>query len=858
MSTETSFGAWVRRRRKALDLTQQELARKAGCSDSLIFKIEADERRPSRQIAELLAQALEIPQEQRDLFLKVARQQKRTDDLETIPAPPTPTFGSAARSPNPHLPLPLTSLIGREHELRMIGQQLQNPDCRLLTLTGPGGAGKTRLVVAVAHQMESQQMAYFVSLAGTSGSEFMIPAIADALGFTFSGTVDPKSQLLNFLKEKPILLVLDNLEHLLKGIELLDELLERAPNVKILATSREQLNLRAEWTFEVQGLPVPSATTWDGAVPNSAVSLFIERARQTKLDFTPSQEDLQAIARICQLVDGLPLGLELAAAWVHTLSCPEIEIEIRRSLDFLTTTKWDIPERHRSLRAVFDYSWNLLTEEEKRVLEKLSLFKGGFPREAAEQVAGANLSMLSLLVGKSLIHRSDAQAGRYEQHELVRQYATVRRLEENSQEEVSSRDRHAAYYLGLWAAGERNMKGPQQWERARELSADIDNFRAAWEWAISQGQFEMLSPCMRTLILVYDLRGWYAEGLERLGAIRQRLGDVQQGQHAITRGLALSFQGWFYFRQGELQEALEHLEEGISTLRSTGDAIALAETLAMYGPLLTSLGEGDRAIEIARESLAVARTTGDAWHIAYAFMMQGGILAGRGRFEEAYASAQEALTHFRELGDARLTVVSLNTLGYAALQLSQYTEACSFLQESLSLVKPPDDPWSLGTAYGNLGLVELAQGNGSEAQKALQQSIALFTNLGMPGDVAFYLTYLGEAHALQGELEKAENCLWQAVRTAQGIQALPDVLASLIRLAQVHVERGDPAHAYETALLVLRHPASWQESKNRAAALREKLEVQLTPDQIQTGQDRAQRLSLEAFIEHLASHSQYR
>src|SRR5688572_14642559 len=305
---EHSFGNWIKNRRKALDLTQHELAKKVGCSDSLIFKIEADERRPSRQIAELLAEHLEIRADQRELFLKVARQERAIDGLDSLSPP-------VARSLHPNLPLPLTPLIGREPELRNIIQQLQDPACRLLTLTGLGGVGKTRLALEVAHRLRDtfQYGSCFVSLVGTSSSEFIVPAIAGALGFSFSGVVDLKTQLFSFLKEKHILLVLDNLEHLLDGVELLDELLEHARNVKLLTTSREQLNLRAEWAFEVQGLPVPSSTELQDVGSNSAAALFIQRAKQVNAKFVPAPEDLPAITRICQLVEGLPLGLELAA-----------------------------------------------------------------------------------------------------------------------------------------------------------------------------------------------------------------------------------------------------------------------------------------------------------------------------------------------------------------------------------------------------------------------------------------------------------------------------------------------------------------------------------------------------------------
>jgi predicted ATPase len=232
---------------------------------------------------------------------------------------------------------------------------------------------------------------------------------------------------------------LDNVEHLLDGIELLDELLRFAPGVKILATTREPLNLLAEWVFEVQGLPVPANLEWDHLTSNSAVTLFIERAKQVTVSFDPAPQDFFAITRICQLVE-VPLGLELAAAWVRTLSAPEIAQEIENSLDFLTTTARDLPPRHRSLRAVFDHSWSLLSDQERQVIQALSVFRGGFTREAVEKVANAALPSLSALVDKSLVRHSEGR--RYDLHELVRQY-TATHLQAEKQEEQAVHKRHA-------------------------------------------------------------------------------------------------------------------------------------------------------------------------------------------------------------------------------------------------------------------------------------------------------------------------------------------------------------------------------------------------------------------------------
>ena len=416
---EYSFGNWVRKRRKALDLTQQELASRVGCSPSLVFKIESDERRPSRQIAELLAEKLEIPADQHTLFLKIARQEKSTSSLDALP-PLSPIEPVTHPKPKPgNLPVPPTPLVGRENEVSVIIHQLLEPACRLLTLTGPGGIGKTRLAIEVGRQFESQfnDGVYFVSLAGVSMTESIIPAIAEVLGVTFSGPAEPLIQVINFLKAKQVLLVIDNMEHLIEGASLLGELLQKTQQVKMLTTSREQLRLQWEWIFEVQGLPVPEDAD-EKIENNSAVSLFLNRARQASQSFSVSSEDADSLIRICKLVGGLPLAIELAASWVRTLSCREIAQELEHNLDLLEVKKIDLPQRHRSIKAVFDHSWALLTEQERIILKRLSVFQGGFTREAAVQAMGATLPILSSLVEKSFLRFSRAGSPLWDQSQV--------------------------------------------------------------------------------------------------------------------------------------------------------------------------------------------------------------------------------------------------------------------------------------------------------------------------------------------------------------------------------------------------------------------------------------------------------
>jgi tetratricopeptide (TPR) repeat protein len=418
------------------------------------------------------------------------------------------------------------------------------------------------------------------------------------------------------------------------------------------------------------------------------------------------------------------------------------------------------------------------------------------------------------------------------------------------QNETSIRDRHSAYYLTLWHESEHELKSAKQREILRELIAEIDNFRTAWDWAIYQEQFRGLGSCLRAFLIVYDLWGWHAEGIERLEALIQARQSTNrlQGEHADVLGMAIAFQGWFYFRRGQIQEAHARFEQGISILRPLNKPLVLADVLSTSAPVLASLGESEKALKHVTEALTAARSGKDTWQIAYGLMIRGGVLTGMGRYEEADRTSQEALAHFRALGDVRLIVVTLNTLGFVALRLSRYADARTFLQESLRLISPAEDPWSVGTAYGNLGIVELADGNGREAQGLLQKSISLFTDLGMVGDVALYLTYLGDAFAVLDALDEAEGHWLSAIHLAYQAQAIPTVLSNLIRLAQRQSDANDFAVAYEWANQVLHHPSAWGDTKSRAAKLCSELESHLTQRQIETIKAQVQSKTLETYM----------
>jgi predicted ATPase/DNA-binding XRE family transcriptional regulator len=859
--SDHSFGNWIKRLRKALDLTQGELAQRVGCSPSLIFKIESDERRPSRQIAELLAQHLEIPPDQRDLFLKVARQEKAVDRLGDVPPHSGIAVGSARQPFPPSLPHPLTPLVGREHELHAIVQQLQNPSCRLLTLTGPGGVGKTRLALEVAHQLRDSfdYGACFVSLVGTSSSEFIVPAIADSLGFSFSGTVELKTQLFNFLKEKSLLLVLDNLEHLLDGIELLDELLERAPNIKLLTTSREQLNLRAEWAFEVQGLPVPSNVELNNLESNSAAALFIQHARQVNAKFVPTPEDLPAIQRICQIVEGLPLGLELAATWVRTLPCREIAREIERSMDFLATSARDMPVRHRSMRAVFDHSWSLLSVGEQSVLMRLSVFRGGFTRQAAEQVADATLSILSSLVDKSLIRRSENN--RYDLHELVRQYAATH-LQAKAQEERGTQARFADYFLTLLETREYALRSERQTATMGELKPEIDNIRAAWDLGVSLENIEGLRGAAGGLYYLYELHQFFheAEALynRAAGMIQNRLAvlgaDIQSSETARLEGaLALlqTRQAFFLQRMGRNHDAIALYHLNLERLKNMDEPFVTAYIHVFLGIVLLAMGNLEEARRHLLESLPQTRPLDHPWLESIALCFLGETEYGRGNYEEAYSKFSEAMEICERVKDPYVTLLIGTLFSRMAKALGRLSEAHDVILDSIRIATESGNRWGIGLGYEQMAALAEVRGDFDEARRMLEKGIAMHREVGDLWSLSRSLDALSRLDLSQSRLDEAERSAVDACQSAVRGEFFQNALEALVTLAEIHTRQGRDHSAIELALFVLKHSSSTQDARSRAEALRVKTESQLTPEHIEAARTRTQSLSLDAIVRGL-------
>jgi predicted ATPase/transcriptional regulator with XRE-family HTH domain len=848
-----TFGELIRQQRNTLRLTREQFASRVGCSVALLRKIEDGERRPSIQIAELMANSLDIPAAERSTFVKVARGELSVDRLSRLIKPVT-----ASTSPRINLPISPTPLIGRQGEVEQLSQLLCDPQCRLLTLVGLGGIGKTRLAIETAAHMEDifTDGVYFVPLAPVTTTRFIVPVIAEAIGFAFAstGSAEPKTQLFSYLKEKKVLLLIDNLEHLLiePGIEVLSELLADTAQVKLLGTSRESVGLQGEWIYEVQGLPVPEVDQTGESAQNTAVELFLQRARRANVGFNANLEDYPAIVHICRLVDGMPLGIELAAAWVRTLSCGEIEREIERDLDFLSVSMREFPTRHRSMRVVFDQSWKLLTEEEQGVLLGLSAFKGGFRREAAEQVAGATLSVLSTLVAKSLLRRGGA--GRYDMHELIRQFAADQ-LAERPDEQTATQTHHSKYYLTYFSQADARLRSPAQRETLAELTAEMDNFRAAWAWAITHHDVTHFCQASATLWYLFELRSWFGEGeaafRDAAEAIQTYIVKIEPGSKELTAVNAMrAHSAYFSFRLGKSTTAYTALISSAAHLDASIDQFAGMCTLWYLGLVCWILGKYADANSSLQASLEKARALGERWYETMVGQCIGIVALDKNDYHLSRFYLSEALPSARETGDPTLIAHTLIFLSETILALGETAQAERYLSESLFIAQ--EIGWQHGIGRSLDGLGQLSQvTDPTKARNLFHASCDVFRENGDLRTLSLVLNHQGYNSLALGDVADAQGSFFAALRLAREGGFTPYALDALAGLALIWAEDTRDEHALELVVHVLQNHAATHDTLTRAERLREKLEPRLTPQQVRAVQTLVEDKTFEVVVDEV-------
>lgn len=834
---------------------------------------------------------------------------------ELFPDVPEQTFGFnpagknfIATPPITHqLPTQLTPFIGREEELARITNRLSDPDCRLLTLVGPGGIGKTRLALQAAG-LQPELFPYgicFVSLAPLSSVDFLLSTIANALNFSFYSDETAKTQLLNYLQAKPLLLILDNFEHLIGAVKLVADILEASRQVKVLVTSRERLNLRGEWVFEVPGMQFPAGSISPANFSESgneierfsAVKLFLQSAYRAQADFVLTAQDKPHVIRICQLVEGIPLAIELAAGWVRLLSCQEIAEEIQHNTEFLATPLRDVPERHRSLQAVFDYSWNLLVDKEKQVIKQLSVFRGGFRRQAAAYVSGASLFTLSALVDKSFLYRAPAGSetgNRYEMHELLRVFAAEKLKQEPGDPYLpTAQDRHSDYFTAFLYQRSDHFKGPRQKETIEEIDEEIENIRAAWQWAIANRKVIEIGQSLEALFYFYDIHGWIQEGEEvfRTATMVLRAGSGRDNPPNSDFTRALAHYARFCHRLGQYNEAKEMLQESLANFQALNMPEEEANTLNSLGKIAHRKGEYIEARRCCLASLAICHHINYQWGTVYALEILGTTAEMLGDYNEAKNRLQEGLQICQKLGDKRGIATFLNELALVDWRLGEDVEAEQLCQESLLIYQEIGDrtgiamglktlgnlaveaqnydlarqyyenglkicqeigyQWGIAVFYNNLGDLAWSAGDYPAAKKLCEEGLVILRRIGHQWVIGGSLETLGNVAEAMGQYTEAKAYFREALQLAMDIQAIPLALDVLIGMAKLMLREGKKQNVLEILAFVLNHPAIDQEGRRKAEKLLTTIASELAAEIIANAQERGKEKEFRQVVSEI-------
>ncbi|GIK67383.1 MAG: hypothetical protein BroJett018_51770 [Chloroflexota bacterium] len=676
--------------------------------------------------------------------------------------PPDLSAYTAISKPQSRLPAQSTSFVGRDYEIEEFASLLTTQDCRLLTLIGPGGMGKTRLSIEIARAVMSAfpNGVYFVSLAPLDSPHLIPSTIAEALQFTFYGGVegekppDPVTQLVNYLEQKTALLVLDNFEHLLDGVDIVTRLLAGAPGLKIIVTSREVLNIEGEWRRPVEGLPFPENQHEAEVSPNqfSALMLFAERARLIQSDFR-LEENLEAVVVICKLVEGMPLAIELAAGWLWMMPIEEIVAEINTGLDFLVSNRRETSERHKSLRVVFESSWRLLEPEGQLALSKLSVFRGGFLRDAAAAM-GIRLPVLSRLADKSLV--APPKNGRYGLHELLRQYAEEK-LREDEALYQDARTLHSRHYLGWLARLEPNLKCARQLEALKSIDKELDNIRVAWNWAVETQAWSDLKAAEWSVFI-------YAFSLSKINDVvdlfEQAISALEHTSRTIENRILI---GLLYAHKATMEEDrtwdkvtmmgfVRKALESVEGMNMNFDVAQVLGTAISATPrVIGSVSELER---IFRECLETFRTAGDRFYEAFGLAWLGWTITMWRNPIEGVPIFEQSLVILRELGE----VATRARLHYYAtsIPLSTKQQTLEHLQMSTDLWNSIGNRMQIGRNLNHLGFQYLHDAP-AVAEVYYLESLAIGRDLGNIPLISHVLDSLAEARFAQGDIVTARQ-----------------------------------------------------------------------------------------------------
>lgn len=813
---QPSFGQWLRRRRKALDLTQVELAARVPCAKGTIRRIEADDLRPSKALAERLADILVIADTSRDDFVRSARSGVVGHGLVAnalgASSPPRPLSPARRRM----LPSDLSALIGRQYALAVAVEMLARPDVRLLTLIGPPGVGKTRLARAVGAQIQHhyREGACFVELAPLQDAAYVLPAIAQALELADSGAPLPV-RLADRLRSEELLLILDNCEHVLAAAPAIGTLLAAAPGLRVLCTSRAPLRISGEHEFVVPPLALPDlgqSTSLTDLEANPAVALFLARVRAAQPAYRVGDAGLRQIAAICHRLDGLPLAIELAANRARLFSPAALLERLERRLPVLTGGSRDAPARQQTLEAAIGWSYDLLDDPAQQCLARLGVFAGGATFPAVETVCGDGsdvLASVTTLVDHHLLQATPPEDGdvRFTMLETIREFALARLGEHADRAEVQAR--HGRYYLDLAVAAERGLQGADQVRWMGRLHAEDNNLRAAFAWSLSTAGDLALGLRAGAGLWWY----WWTNG--QVGEGRRRLDDLLG--HARTQGLgatrdygrALLGAGILDFFGGDFAAAQPRFAEARALGARLADTLTQGYATFMIGTVLVLEGQHGQGYPLLDAGAQILRGAGDpaAWHVAVTSLASTLLVLEQGDLESAQGHVDDGMAIFRRLGQPYGIGLAHNYQGDVARLRGDLAGAAAQYQAALPLLREAQARSEIPAVLHNLALVSLAQGNARHACALLTEAFELHREIG---------NTMGMAECLNG-LAAALIALQQPEPAALLLCAMDTLLESL-RVPLFAAEQALYTQT-ATAIRALLDPQSWERQRLTGSAM---------------------------------------
>jgi predicted ATPase/DNA-binding XRE family transcriptional regulator len=786
MEHVATFGGWLSAYRQAVHLQRAELASRIGCAVVTLRKIEADERRPSREMAERLAEVLAIPEQRRDVFIRVARGELPLARLAIAP----PAAPGAT-----NLPAPTTALAGRAREIADIQAILARPEVRLLTLTGAPGVGKTRLALAAAQGLSDlfADGVFFVALASLSDPKLVLVTIAHALHVGTSGGQTLDERLGRYLRTRRVLLVLDNFEHLPAAAPHLSELLRAAPYLKLLVTSRVALELSGEHRFTVLPLAVPPAaehlqqplTAAEAQARYPAVALFLQRAQAVNPDLALTPAAVAAVGEICRRLDGLPLAIVLAAARTTLFTPRELLARLDDRFALLSAGARDLPARHMTLEAAIDWSYGLLAPADQQLFRRLSVFAGGCTLAAAQEVCNADsavgrdvLGGITALVEGSLLQREAGADGqsRFEMLETIRAYAAS--LLAVSGEADSLRGQHAAYYLRLAQAAEQAWDGPAEWDWLGRLVVERDNLRAALRWALdtqdaalalrlNAGLFSFWSLCSA----LPEARRWVEAALALPRPADPDLAPVE--------AKVLHVAGYMATAMADYAQALDYFEQGLARYRALGDFRGIAWSIRSCAFAHMLREEHAVAGDLYTESLRLCEAHGDAWGHAWSLYALAFLQLAQGDLVAARPALENALVLLRRENMAFAAFRALLALGDALFEQGDLPGAEARYREALLLSRETPLLTFITTGLEGLGMIAGVRQQPLRAVRLWGAAAALREVTDERRWLVFQRIYDRAVQAARAQVPAAEwDAAWAAGRALPAAQAVAEALES--------------------------------------------------------------------------------